>query len=63
MSEIKNRMFSSGLLSKEASFRLWVQGPVSVKELDVLIARITMDRDFLAEDERPSPEPEADETP
>ena len=43
------RELTTGLLSKEASFRLVVTGPVGVKEIERLIAKLELDKEILAE--------------
>jgi hypothetical protein len=48
------RELTTGLLSKEASFRLIVSGRVGAKEIDRLIQKLSLDKEILAE-----PDPEA----
>lgn len=43
------RELTTGILSKEANFRLIVSGPIGVKEIERLIAKLTLDKDILAE--------------
>lgn len=43
------RELTTGLLSKEASFRLIVNGNIGEKEIDRLIAKLTIDKEILAE--------------
>jgi hypothetical protein len=43
------RELTAGLLSKEASFRLIVNGPVGVKEIERLIKKLELDKEILAE--------------
>ncbi len=43
------RELTTGLLSKEANFRLIVSGPVGVKEIERLIAKLELDKEILAE--------------
>jgi hypothetical protein len=43
------RELTTGLLSKEATFRLIVSGPVGVKEIERLIAKLELDKEILAE--------------
>lgn len=43
------RELTTGLLSKEANFRLLVSGPVGVKEIERLIAKLELDKEILAE--------------
>jgi hypothetical protein len=45
------REFTSGLLSKEANFRLIVTGPVGVKEIERLIKKLEFDLEILAYDD------------
>lgn len=49
------RELTTGLLSKEAKFRLIVSGPVGVKEIERLISKLEFDKEILAE---PDPEEE-----
>lgn len=44
------RELTTGLLSKEASFRLIVRGPVGVKEIERLIQKLELDKEILASD-------------
>ncbi len=44
------RVLTSGLLSKSASFRVLVEGPVSDKEIDRLIAKLQLDKEILADE-------------
>lgn len=43
------RELTSGMLSKEADFRLIVSGPVGVKEIEMLIKKLTLDKEILAD--------------
>ena len=43
------RELTTGLLAKDASFRLIVSGRIGAKEIDMLIAKLQLDRDILAE--------------
>ena len=43
------RELVTGLLSKEANFRVVVSGPVGVKEIERLIAKLELDKEILAE--------------
>lgn len=43
------RELTTGLLSKEANFRLIVSGPIGVKEIERLIAKLELDKEILAE--------------
>jgi hypothetical protein len=45
------RELTTGLLSKESSFRLIVSGPVGVKEIERLISKLEIDKEILAEQE------------
>jgi hypothetical protein len=45
------RELTTGLLSKDANFRLIVSGPVGVKEIERLIAKLELDKEILAESE------------
>ena len=54
---IQDREFMSGVLAKDASFRLIVRGNIGVKEIERLIEKLEIDRQILAEqddDEQPS---------
>jgi hypothetical protein len=44
------RELTTGLLSKDASFRLIVSGPVGVKEIEMLIKKLGIDKDILADE-------------
>jgi hypothetical protein len=54
---VQERVLQSGMLSKQASFRVLVTGPVGLAEIEKLIAKIEMDKDILAE---PDPMPAGD---
>lgn len=43
------RELSSGLLSKEANYRVIVSGEVGLKEINRLIAKLTLDKEILAD--------------
>lgn len=43
------RELTTGLLSKDSSFRLIVSGNVGVKEIERLIAKLTLDKEILAD--------------
>ena len=45
------RELTTGLLSKEANFRLIVSGPVGVKEIERLIKKLELDKEILADQE------------
>ena len=42
-------IFTTGLLAKDASFRLIVTGKIGAKEIDRLIAKLQLDKEILAE--------------
>jgi hypothetical protein len=44
------RELTTGLLSKEVSFRLIVSGAVGVKEIEMLIKKLELDKEILADD-------------
>lgn len=44
------RELTTGLLSKEASFRLIVSGQIGVKEIERLIQKLELDKEILADD-------------
>jgi hypothetical protein len=43
------RELITGLLSKDASFRLIVSGQIGVKEIERLIKKLELDKEILAE--------------
>jgi hypothetical protein len=43
------RELTTGLLSKDANFRLIVSGPIGVKEIERLIRKLELDKEILAE--------------
>jgi hypothetical protein len=43
------RELTTGLLSKDASFRLIVSGPIGVREIERLIRKLELDKEILAE--------------
>lgn len=45
------RELTTGLLSKDANFRLLVSGPVGVKEIERLIAKLELDKEILSSSE------------
>jgi hypothetical protein len=49
---VQERVLQSGMLSKSASYRLIVSGPIGESEFKKLIAKLEMDRDILIEPER-----------
>lgn len=52
------RILQSGMLSRQASYRVIVEGIIGTAEIEKLIAKIEMDKDILAE---PVPMPEGDD--
>lgn len=44
------RKLTSGLLSKGSSFRLIVNGKIGVKEIEMLIKKLKLDKEILADD-------------
>jgi hypothetical protein len=44
----EEREWTTGLLSKETSFRLIVSGPIGVREIDYLIRKLELDKEILA---------------
>jgi hypothetical protein len=48
---VGERELTSGLLSKEASFRLIVRGAIGVKEIERLIKKLGFDKEILADQE------------
>jgi hypothetical protein len=45
----EERVLTTGLLSKEANFRLIVSGPIGVKEIERLIKKLELDKEILAD--------------
>jgi hypothetical protein len=45
------RELTTGLLAKEASFRLVVSGKIGVKEIERLIQKLEIDKEILADQE------------
>jgi len=43
------RELTTGLLSKNANFRLIVSGDIGVKEIERLIAKLELDKEILAD--------------
>lgn len=43
------RELTTGLLSKDANFRLVVSGPIGVKEIERLIQKLELDKEILAD--------------
>lgn len=52
------RILQSGMLSKSASYRVIVSGPVGVAEIDRLLKKLEVDKEILAD---PDPEPQHEE--
>jgi hypothetical protein len=52
------RELTTGLLSKDSSFRLLVSGPFGIKEIDRLIRKLEFDKEILADETKVHPEPE-----
>ena len=48
------RELTTGLLAKDASFRLIVTGKIGAKEIERLIAKLELDKEILAEPDEPS---------
>jgi hypothetical protein len=46
---VGERELTTGLLSKDASFRLIVSGEVGVKEIERLIKKLELDKEILAD--------------
>jgi len=55
------RELTTGLLSKEASFRLIVSGKIGVKEIERLIKKLALDKEILADED--DPDAPSDEQP
>lgn len=45
------RELTTGLLSKDANFRLIVSGPVGVREIEMLIKKLELDKEILADND------------
>lgn len=45
------RLLQEGMLSKHATYRIFVKGSVGPKEIDYLIAKLKLDREILSSDE------------
>lgn len=45
------RVLSDGLLSKAATYRLIVSGPIGLKEIERLIKKLEIDKEILADDD------------
>lgn len=48
------RILTTGMLSKEASFRLLVSGNIGVKEMELLLKKLEIDKEILAEPDQES---------
>lgn len=46
---VQERVLQSGMLSKQASYRVIVSGPVGVAEIDRLLKKLEMDKEILAD--------------
>ncbi len=55
---VHERVLTSGLLSKQSTFRVIVSGPVGEAEIDRLLKKLEMDKEILAD---PDPVPLADD--
>ena len=65
--KLGERELTTGLLSKNASFRLIVSGEVGVREIERLIAKLQLDKEILADpdpvhQEMPIPSPPSNES-
>lgn len=57
------RILQSGMLSKQASYRVIVSGPVGTAEIDRLLKKLEMDKEILADtDPTPNDEPDFEKT-
>jgi hypothetical protein len=50
------RELTTGLLSKETSFRLIVSGPIGVREIDRLIRKLELGKEILADESETAPD-------
>ncbi len=50
------RELTTGLLAKDASFRLIVTGNIGVKEIERLIKKLELDKEILADQDNDEPE-------
>ena len=55
---VHERVLQSGMLSKAASYRVIVSGPVGVAEIERLVKKIEMDKEILADPDPVPPMPE-----
>ena len=49
------RELTTGLLSKDANFRLIVSGPIGVREIEMLIKKLQLDKEILADEGSSNP--------
>lgn len=56
--EAGERILTTGILAKDASFKLIVSGRVGPKELDRLIRKLELDKEILADPENGEPDAE-----
>ncbi len=52
------RVLQSGMLSRTASYRVVVSGPIGEAEIDRLLKKLEMDREILADPEPGCPDDE-----
>jgi hypothetical protein len=50
------RELTTGLLSKDSSFRLIVSGPIGVREIERLIRKLELDKEILADESEAAPD-------
>ena len=50
------RELTTGLLAKDASFRLIVSGDIGVQEIERLIKKLELDKEILADQENDEPD-------
>ena len=50
------RELTTGLLAKDASFRLIVTGKVGVKEIERLIKKLELDKEIIADQDEEAPD-------
>lgn len=55
---VHERVLQSGMLSKQASYKVIVTGKVGITEIERLLAKLEMDKDILAEPEPDAPDDE-----
>jgi hypothetical protein len=60
---IHERVLTSGLLSKQATFRVIVSGPVGEAEIDRLLKKLEMDKEILADVDPVPPMPDTSHEP